>query len=285
MGGAGESWGGPVPTVFLQTLATTVVQLVVAEPGGPWAKRGCGVACLVRDSPRRSYFIRLYGLGVSAGTGGSPGGSLGAGVDPGGLGIGGSLGAEGVPGGPGVGGSLGVWGVKGVPGVGGGPWGSWGPWGALGVYGGPQVSGGGREGVPGSVLGSLGVRLSLGVVGLPVGVEGVLVRRGAHGAGRPHVVGAGAARGDGLCRPHPLLPHLHLPREWAGPRGRGAGLRGRDGAMGDSGLAAQVGLCGRGLGVVGGAKGAGWGLWAGLRACGRGQGWDLRHVGGARGGA
>ncbi|XP_075580862.1 actin nucleation-promoting factor WAS, partial [Pelecanus crispus] len=47
------------------TLATAVVQLVVAEPGGPggaWAKRDCGVACLVRDSPRRSYFIRLYGL-------------------------------------------------------------------------------------------------------------------------------------------------------------------------------------------------------------------------------
>ncbi|XP_074874694.1 actin nucleation-promoting factor WAS isoform X2 [Buteo buteo] len=47
------------------TLATAVAQLVVAElggPGGAWAKRGCGVACLVRDSPRRSYFIRLYCL-------------------------------------------------------------------------------------------------------------------------------------------------------------------------------------------------------------------------------
>ncbi|XP_072217022.1 actin nucleation-promoting factor WAS-like isoform X1 [Excalfactoria chinensis] len=48
------------------TLATAVVQLVLAEPGGgtggSWAKRGCGVACLVRDSGRRSYFIRLYGL-------------------------------------------------------------------------------------------------------------------------------------------------------------------------------------------------------------------------------
>ncbi|NWZ30056.1 WASP protein, partial [Asarcornis scutulata] len=30
--------------------------------GGAWTKRGCGVACLVRDSPRRSYFIRLYGM-------------------------------------------------------------------------------------------------------------------------------------------------------------------------------------------------------------------------------
>ncbi|KAM7081604.1 LOW QUALITY PROTEIN: actin nucleation-promoting factor WAS [Ciconia maguari] len=51
------------------TLATAVVQLVVAEPGargGPWAKRGCGVACLVRDSPRRSYFIRLYCLAAGS---------------------------------------------------------------------------------------------------------------------------------------------------------------------------------------------------------------------------
>ncbi|XP_051631745.1 actin nucleation-promoting factor WAS-like [Manacus candei] len=60
------------------TLATAVTQLVVAEPGGvpgggslpggprggvpggSWTLRGCGVACLVRDSARRSYFIRLY---------------------------------------------------------------------------------------------------------------------------------------------------------------------------------------------------------------------------------
>ncbi|KAM6188419.1 actin nucleation-promoting factor WAS [Sarcoramphus papa] len=51
------------------TLATAVVQLVVAEPGvpeGAWAKRGCGVACLVRDSPRRSYFIRLYCLAAGS---------------------------------------------------------------------------------------------------------------------------------------------------------------------------------------------------------------------------
>ncbi|XP_072705036.1 LOW QUALITY PROTEIN: actin nucleation-promoting factor WAS [Ciconia boyciana] len=50
------------------TLATAVVQLVVAEPGprGPGAKGGCGVACLVRDSPRRSYFIRLYCLAAGS---------------------------------------------------------------------------------------------------------------------------------------------------------------------------------------------------------------------------
>lgn len=61
-----------------QTLATAVVQLVLAEPGGgaggSWAKRCCGVACLVRDSGRRSYFIRLYGLRVSGGLLGGGGG-------------------------------------------------------------------------------------------------------------------------------------------------------------------------------------------------------------------
>ncbi|KAM6106898.1 actin nucleation-promoting factor WAS [Phoenicopterus ruber ruber] len=92
-GGRGGAPGGDnVPSGLLQqqenlrlfellgrkcvTLATAVVQLVVAEPEGPggaWAKRGCGVACLVRDSPRRSYFIRLYclaGQGVPGGLSG-----------------------------------------------------------------------------------------------------------------------------------------------------------------------------------------------------------------------
>lgn len=64
-----------------QALATAVAQLVVAEaggvpggaPGGSWSPRGCGVACLVRDSVRRSYFIRMYNLAVSGGPGGSGG--------------------------------------------------------------------------------------------------------------------------------------------------------------------------------------------------------------------
>ncbi|KAM6995827.1 actin nucleation-promoting factor WAS-like [Passerculus sandwichensis] len=67
------------------SLVTAVVQLVVAEPGGvpggpggvpggSWSLRGCGVACLVRDSPRRSYFIRIFRLPVSAGTPKSRGG-------------------------------------------------------------------------------------------------------------------------------------------------------------------------------------------------------------------
>ncbi|XP_014117720.1 PREDICTED: wiskott-Aldrich syndrome protein [Pseudopodoces humilis] len=47
------------------TLVTAVVQLLVGPggvPGGSWSLRGCGVACLVRDSPRRSYFIRIFRL-------------------------------------------------------------------------------------------------------------------------------------------------------------------------------------------------------------------------------
>lgn len=73
---------GSHPAVSPQTLVTAVVQLVVAEPGGvpggvpggpggvsggSWTLRGCGVACLVRDSPRRSYFIRIFRLPVSLG--------------------------------------------------------------------------------------------------------------------------------------------------------------------------------------------------------------------------
>ena len=72
----GGQWDPPSPLIPLpQTLATAVVQLMLAEPGGgaggSWAKRCCGVACLVRDSSRRSYFIRLYGLRVSRGRGGT----------------------------------------------------------------------------------------------------------------------------------------------------------------------------------------------------------------------
>lgn len=65
-----------------QSLVTAVVQLVVAEPGGvpggvpggSWSLRGSGVACLVRDSPRRSYFIRIFRLPVSRGDPKIPGG-------------------------------------------------------------------------------------------------------------------------------------------------------------------------------------------------------------------
>ncbi|XP_020902620.1 neural Wiskott-Aldrich syndrome protein [Exaiptasia diaphana] len=47
-----------------QTLATAVVQLVLALPEsrGRWTKKLTGVACFVKDNPKRSYFIRVFDL-------------------------------------------------------------------------------------------------------------------------------------------------------------------------------------------------------------------------------
>eukprot|EP00058_Branchiostoma_floridae_P001142 XP_002586630.1 hypothetical protein BRAFLDRAFT_131307 [Branchiostoma floridae] len=44
------------------TLATGVVQVYLALPEsrGAWTKRCVGVACFVKDNPKRSYFIRVY---------------------------------------------------------------------------------------------------------------------------------------------------------------------------------------------------------------------------------
>nr|XP_032626088.1 wiskott-Aldrich syndrome protein [Chelonoidis abingdonii] len=46
------------------TLATSVAQLYQALPPNSqiWGKQGCGVLCLVKDNPQRSYFIRLFDL-------------------------------------------------------------------------------------------------------------------------------------------------------------------------------------------------------------------------------
>ncbi|XP_065570190.1 actin nucleation-promoting factor WASL-like [Artemia franciscana] len=45
-----------------QALSTTVVQVLHSDSAthSRWIKRHCGVACFVRDSQRRSYFIRVY---------------------------------------------------------------------------------------------------------------------------------------------------------------------------------------------------------------------------------
>ncbi|CAL8386424.1 unnamed protein product [Gadus morhua 'NCC'] len=43
-------------------LASAVVQVYTAERGSNWTKRSCGVACLVKDNPMRSYFIRVFDL-------------------------------------------------------------------------------------------------------------------------------------------------------------------------------------------------------------------------------
>ena len=60
--------------MFLQALASAVVQVYTAERGSNWTKRSCGVACLVQDNPMRSYFIRVFDLKVGPSPGEPPGG-------------------------------------------------------------------------------------------------------------------------------------------------------------------------------------------------------------------
>ncbi|XP_072287445.1 actin nucleation-promoting factor WAS isoform X2 [Pyxicephalus adspersus] len=43
-------------------LATTVVQLYLAPSNDHWVKQCCGVLCLVKDNPKRSYFMRIYSI-------------------------------------------------------------------------------------------------------------------------------------------------------------------------------------------------------------------------------
>ncbi|KAM6895868.1 actin nucleation-promoting factor WASL-like isoform 2-T2 [Xenentodon cancila] len=44
------------------TLSSAVVQVFTADRNASWCKRCCGVACLVKDNPQRSYFIRVFDL-------------------------------------------------------------------------------------------------------------------------------------------------------------------------------------------------------------------------------
>ncbi|KAG7454707.1 hypothetical protein MATL_G00262620 [Megalops atlanticus] len=44
------------------TLCSAVVQVFAAERNSTWVKRCCGVACLVKDNPQRSYFIRVFDI-------------------------------------------------------------------------------------------------------------------------------------------------------------------------------------------------------------------------------
>lgn len=48
-----------------QTLCSAVVQVYAADRSCSWVKRCCGVACLVKDNPQRSYFIRVFDIKVS----------------------------------------------------------------------------------------------------------------------------------------------------------------------------------------------------------------------------
>ncbi|KAK6309217.1 hypothetical protein J4Q44_G00206800 [Coregonus suidteri] len=44
------------------TLCTAVVQVYGADRSSSWVKRCCGVACLIKDNPLRSYFIRVFDI-------------------------------------------------------------------------------------------------------------------------------------------------------------------------------------------------------------------------------
>ena len=52
----------------MQTKATAVVQLLHALPDSRdrWTKQVTGVACLVKDNLKQSYFIRVYDPMVSS---------------------------------------------------------------------------------------------------------------------------------------------------------------------------------------------------------------------------
>ncbi|MEQ2278431.1 hypothetical protein XENORESO_018428 [Xenotaenia resolanae] len=50
------------PLLPLQTMSSGVVQVFTADRNGSWNKRCCGVACLVKDNTKRSYFIRVFDI-------------------------------------------------------------------------------------------------------------------------------------------------------------------------------------------------------------------------------
>ncbi|KAJ8381681.1 hypothetical protein SKAU_G00024590 [Synaphobranchus kaupii] len=43
-------------------LCSAVVQVYKADRNSSWVKKCCGVACLVKDNPQRSYFIRVFDI-------------------------------------------------------------------------------------------------------------------------------------------------------------------------------------------------------------------------------
>ncbi|XP_066524629.1 WASP like actin nucleation promoting factor b isoform X2 [Hoplias malabaricus] len=44
------------------SICSAVVQVYAGDRNSSWKKRCCGVACLVKDNPQRSYFIRVYDI-------------------------------------------------------------------------------------------------------------------------------------------------------------------------------------------------------------------------------
>lgn len=50
--------------VCVQSLSSAVVQVYGSDRTCSWVKRCCGVACLIKDNPQRSYFIRVLDMKV-----------------------------------------------------------------------------------------------------------------------------------------------------------------------------------------------------------------------------
>ncbi|OBS73554.1 hypothetical protein A6R68_15908, partial [Neotoma lepida] len=44
------------------TMSSAVVQLYAADRNCMWSKKCSGVACLVKDNPQRSYFLRIFDI-------------------------------------------------------------------------------------------------------------------------------------------------------------------------------------------------------------------------------
>ncbi|XP_071401200.1 actin nucleation-promoting factor WASL-like, partial [Centroberyx affinis] len=44
------------------TLCSAVVQVYGSDRSCSWVKRCCGVACLIKDNPQRSYYIRVFDI-------------------------------------------------------------------------------------------------------------------------------------------------------------------------------------------------------------------------------
>lgn len=56
--------GGANGLSCVQSLCSAVVQVYGCERACGWVKRCCGVACLVKDNPQRSYYIRVLDMKV-----------------------------------------------------------------------------------------------------------------------------------------------------------------------------------------------------------------------------
>ncbi|CAH6778347.1 Was [Phodopus roborovskii] len=58
----GKAIGDKYDKNILCTMSSAVVQLYAADRNCMWSKKCSGVACLVKDNPQRSYFLRIFDI-------------------------------------------------------------------------------------------------------------------------------------------------------------------------------------------------------------------------------